>query len=285
MKSKFLSVKWLIIMNTVLILLSSIFAIIVHALMPASADITDFDSILVKWFGFPAVATFYFIILFTQCALAVRFIGARADVSKFQIGIRFGISFAMIYILGMQEVVIEGSPFSTWGLDFVKYQFINGIGDGIPAVLLCFAIAYFTLSKRERSKPIHKLKFTECLKAIVIFAIAIFTERAIGYQVGIITSDIATFPVQCYIWTGLLGILIGYIYVLLYPLFVFNRNKTLSFIVTIGLNWMIFNIFIGLIMKGTMPQMVIRSGLDIVMMFVASIVVDKYIFKIRYCTE
>ena len=281
MKSKNLSVKWLIIINSVLILLSSIFAIIVHALMPASVDITYFESILVKWFGFPAVATFYFIILFTQCALAVRFIGVRADVPKFQIGIRFGISFAMIYILGMQEVVIEGSPFSTWGLDFVKYQFINGIGDGIPAVLLCFAIVYFTLSKREKSKPIHKLAFTDCLKAIAIFAISIFTERAIGYQVGLITSDIGAFPVQCYIWTGLFGILIGYIYVLLYPMFVLNRNKTLSFIVTIGLNWMIFNIFIGLIMKGAMPQMVIRSGLDIVMMFVASIVVDKYIFKIR----
>ena len=178
MDIKYISTKRVIIINTVLILFSAIFAIIVHALLPTSVDVTKFDSIFVKCFGFPAVAIFYFILLFIQCAMVVRYIGVRADAPKLQIGIRFGIAFAMIYLFGMQEIVVEGSPFSNWGLGFVKYQLIMGIGDGLPAILLCVAIAYFTLSESEKIKPISKLQMTKCIETIAIFAIAIFVEIA-----------------------------------------------------------------------------------------------------------
>lgn len=191
--------------------------------------------------------------------MVVSYIGLKADAPKAQIGIRFGIAFAMIYLLGMQEVVIEGPPFSNWGLGFIKYQLIMGIGDGIPAILLCLAIA-------------------------------IFIERTIGYESGLINSDSATYSVPCYMWTGFFGILMGYIYVVLYPLLVFEKKQCgigipLRFIATIGVNWMIFNSFIGLIMKGAMPQMLLRSGLDVVVLFLASAVVGKYIIGLNDAKE
>lgn len=284
MVTKCISTKRVIIINTVLILFSVIFAIIVHALLPTSVDVAKLDSIFVKCFGFPAIAIFYFILLFIQCAMVVRYIGVRADVPKLQIGVRFGISFAMIYLFGMQEIVVEGSPFSNWGLGFVKYQLIMGIGDGLPAILLCVAIAYFTLSESEKIKPISKLQMMKCIETIAIIAIAIFVERTIGYKSGIISSDSSTYPVPCYMWTGFFGILLGYIYVILYPLLVFGKKQcgigiALRFIATIGVNWMIFNSFIGLIMKGAMSQMLLRSGLDVVVVFLASVVVGKYIIK------
>jgi len=58
MGTKCISTKRVIIINTVLILFSAIFAIIVHALLPTSVDIVQFDSIFIKCFGFPAIATF-----------------------------------------------------------------------------------------------------------------------------------------------------------------------------------------------------------------------------------
>ena len=218
--------------------------------------------------------------------MTVRYIGVRADVPKLQVGIRFGLAFAMTYLLGMQEIVVVGSPFSNWGLGFVKYELIMGIGDGLPAILLCVAIAYFTLSESEKIKPISKLQMTKCIKTIAIIAIAIFVERTIGYESGLINSDSATYPVPCYVWTGLFGILMGYIYVFLYPLFVFEKKQSsisipLRFIATIGVNWMIFNSFIGLIVKGAMPQLLLRSGLDVVVLFLASVVVGNYIIEIN----
>ena len=279
MDTKCISTKRVIIIQTVLILFSALFAIIVHALLPATVDVVKFDSIFVKWFGFPAVAVFYFILLFTQCAMVVRYIGMRADATKLQTGIRFGIAFAMIYVFGMQEVVVEGSSFSNWGLGFIKYQFIIGIGDGIPAILLCLFIAYFTLDYSEKSKAIHKFQMTKSIKIIAIIAIAILMERTIGYETGFISSDISAYPVPCYMWTGFFGILMGYIYVILNPLLAFEKKQysiPLRFIATIGVNWMIFNSFIGLIAKGAMPQMILRSGLDVAVLFLASIVVGKY---------
>lgn len=138
-----------------------------------------------------------------------------------------------------------------------------GIGDGIPAILLCLAIAYFTLSSSEKNKPINKLQMTICIKTIAIIAIAIFAVRTIGYESGLINSDSAIYPVPVYIWTGFFGILMGYIYVVLYPLLVFEKKQCtigipLRFIATIGVNWMIFNSFIGLIMKGAMAQLLLR---------------------------
>lgn len=290
MDTKCISTKRVIIINTVFIIFSAIFAILVHALLPTSVDVAQFDSIFVKWFGFPAVAVFYFILLFTQIEIVVRYIGLKTEAPKLQTGIRFGIVFLMIYLLGMQEVVIEGSPFSNWGLGFVKYQLIMGIGDGIPAILLCFAIAYFTLSDSEKIKPINKLQMSKCIKIIAIIAIAIFVERTIGYESGLISSDSAAYPVPCYIWTGFFGILMGYIYVILYPLLVFQKKQCgigipLRFITTIGVNWMIFNSFIGLIMKGAMLQMLSRSGLDVIVLFLASLVVGKYIIGLNDTKE
>ena len=133
---------------------------------------------------------------------------------------------------------------------------------------------------------VSKLQMTIYIETIAIIAIAIFVERTIGYESALIISDSSTYPVPCYMWTGFFGILMGYIYVILYPLLVFEKKQgsigiSLRFIATIGVNWMFFNSFMGLIIKGAMTQMLLRSGLDVVVLFLASAVVCKYIIKLN----
>lgn len=279
MDTKCISTRKAIVINTITIIVSTIIAIIVHAILPAAVDATKFDSILVRWFGFPAIATIYFIVLFTQCAIAVEYIGKRTNISKLQVGIRFGIAFAMIYLIGMQEVVVSGSPFSTWGMEFVKYQFVMGVGDGIPAILLCLVTSHFTLSNNNRSNLISKLSITKKLKAILLIAIFIFIERTIAYKSGLITNDTSLYPIACFVWTGCFGLSMGCIYVILYPLLTFGKKHfgvSLRFILVIGINWIIFNSFMGLITKGLMTQMLFRSGVDVIILFISAIVLDKY---------
>jgi len=214
--------------NTIIILailFSAAFAIIIHAILPASVNGDQFNSILVKWFGFPAVSIFYFILLFTHCALSVRYIGLRTVASKLQIGIRFGIAYAMIYIFGMQEIVVEYSPFLSWDFEFVRYQFLIGIGDGIPALLLCLIISYFTLENNSQIKTLPQLQFMKDIKVITIIAITFFIERTIFYQTGIINSECVSYPVPCYAWTGMFGVLLGYIYIILYPLLSYDDSN------------------------------------------------------------
>jgi len=271
--------------NTIIILailFSAAFAIIIHAILPASVNGDQFNSILVKWFGFPAVSIFYFILLFTHCALSVRYIGLRTVASKLQIGIRFGIAYAMIYIFGMQEIVVEYSPFLSWDFEFVRYQFLIGIGDGIPALLLCLIISYFTLENNSQIKTLPQLQFMKDIKVITIIAITFFIERTIFYQTGIINSECVSYPVPCYAWTGMFGVLLGYIYIILYPLLSYDDSRKLwilplRFTLTIGLNWIIFNSFMGFIVKGIMTQMLLRSGLDVLVLFLILIVLENLI--------
>ena len=280
MNSKGISIKRIIIINIITVLFSAIFAIIVHALLPSSLDDIQFDSILVKLFGFPFVASLYFIILFTHCAIAVRYIGVRSEASKFQTGIRFGVVFALIYLLGMQEVVVEATPFSEWGLEFVKHHFIMGMGDAIPAILLCFIISWFTIASKEKSNLSHKMKFADIIKAVGIIAIAIVIGRTVAYESNLITSNYDTYPIPTYAWTVLFGLMLGFIYIILYPLLAYKNNLIyipLRLTVVVGVNWIIFNSFIGLIFKDAMFEMLLRSGLDVLILFIASMIIGKYI--------
>lgn len=278
MKPKERSTKNIIITSILTILGSAAFAIVVHAIMPASADAARLDSSLVMLLGFPCVAASYFVLLYTQCTIAIRYIGNRTRASNVQTGIRFGLSFALIYLIGMQEVMVEASPFAKYGFEFIKYQLFMGVGDAIPVFVLCMIIALFTVKKNAQESNVQNRKTAERIYAIGIIAISFVMMRTVAYETGMIQSGCAQYTFPCYIWTASFGIILGYIYTLLYPVLSTKRNSIqvpVRFILTIGLNWIIFNSFIGLIMKGTMADVLLRSGLDVLVLFIASFIIGK----------
>lgn len=268
-----------IIVNILAVILAASMAIIVHALLPAGVNAENFDSVFVKLLGFPVVAASYFVLLFTHCVVAMRYLGRQSNVPKLQIGFRFGLAFAILYFFGMQEVAVEVSPFSEWGFAFVSYQFFMGVGDAIPALLLCVAVAYFTLDNGKTRLPVQTLSRSEKIKAVALIAAAFLAERAIGYETGIITSNCHTYPVPCYTWTILFGMVLGCCFVLLYPVLAGERNKLLLSlklaVLAVGLNWIIFNSFIGLIFNGVMSQMLLRSGIDVAVFFISCFVISR----------
>ncbi|MEN6349699.1 MAG: hypothetical protein ABFD08_09940 [Syntrophomonas sp.] len=271
-----------ITLSILTILGSAAIAIVVHAIMPASVEVGKLNSILVTLFGFNSVAVSYFLILFTQCTVAVRYIGNRTNVANMQTGIRFGLCFALIYLFGMQEVMVESSPFATYGFEFIKYQFFMGVGDAIPAFVLCLVIALFTMKNKAKVAIVQNIKMVESLWAISIIAVCFLIERTVGYETGIIQSNCDAYTVPCYIWTALFGLVLGFIYTILYPV-LFSERKwiqvPIKLILTIGVNWIIFNSFIGLIMKGAMPEVLLRSGVDVVVLFIASCIIGQFVIK------
>lgn len=282
MNEKQVSRKRKFIVTTIAILLAVVAAIILHANMPGEVNIEDFDSVFVNLLGFPVVALFYFVILFIHCAIVMVYYGGQSNMPKLQIGMRFGLVFASVYIVGMQEIVVEGSPFEEWGLAFVRYQFLTGLADAIPVLLLCIIVAYFTLGKRNAIIPQQRLKQEEKIIIIALISTTYFIVRAISYETGIIGNNCNIYPIQCYMWTVIFGITLGISYITLYPIYIENNKRVLSLklvVLTIGLNWMIFNSFIGLIFSGVLAQMLLRSGLDILVFFLTSIVINVYIIK------
>jgi hypothetical protein len=265
-----------IIVNVVIVILSAILAILAHAIIPTGTEINvvDFDSIFVRILGFPIIATMYFLLLFTHCAIIINYFGKKSIMPKTQIGLRFGLSFALIYLIGMQEVVVASSPFAVWGIDFVEYQLFMGLSDAIPVFLLSIIIAFFTFKKDNSETPKNKMP----KNIIIIFIIMAFYAivRIIGYKTGIIGSDFKEYLIPSIIWTLLFGITLGFIFVYLKPIY---SEMTLSIVklsvLTIGINWIIFNSFIGLIFKGLMMQMLLRSIIDVASLFIATVLVNK----------
>ena len=101
-------------------------AIAVHALLPSpggEVDVSSFDSVLITKFGFPVVASFYFIFLYLHVLIVVSIFGRHLGMEKRKIGLRFGFAYGIIYLVAMQEVVLSGSPFEQYGIDFIRYQF------------------------------------------------------------------------------------------------------------------------------------------------------------------
>lgn len=294
------------IRNTILlicsILAAAIIAILVHALLPSPGgemNVEDFNSLLVQTFGFPVVASSYFILLYLHIVIVLVFYGKRTEIQekRINIGLRFGCAFALLYFVGMQEVVVSSSPFTEWGFDFVIYQFFMGLGDAIPALLLCIATALLFLPKNFgkvvkagnesnqiksnqiksnqtesydiESKQAHSQKLNTYVIRVLLIALAFFAERTIGYYIGYIDSDIESYPVPVLVWTALFGIILGVAVQLITPICV-AQNKTRFCVnvglVIIGLNWIIFNSFIGMIMAGTIGIMLLRSGIDVIIL-------------------
>lgn len=272
-----------VLISTVGVFSAVALAIMIKSLLPAEVNVDDFDSMLVTRLGFPLVAVLYFIIVYAHSIIVMQYFGRQSSFTKKQIGSRFGSVFAALYFFGMQEVVVEASPFDEWGLPFVRYQFIIGITDALPVLLLCMTVAYWIFRDKKVSPNTNQLNKSDCMIIVASVTVTFLLQRTIGYETGLVNSNAGRFSLPVYSWTALFGVVLGTSYVLLYPLF--NKPKgrlKLPFqiaVLTIGLNWILFNSFIGLIFQGVMGQMLLRTGMDVAVFFATVQGVQIYLDK------
>lgn len=272
-----------IILSILFSLLGAGIAIIIHALMPSpGADVTDtpYNSILVNTLGFPVVASLFLIVQYTYILFVIRFGGRNTNISKTQIGLRFGLAIGLLYMIGMQEVVVESSPFAVYGIDFIAYQFFMGLGDAIPilAFSLVSGVVFLNHRTNNNDSPSNKLSKKKILLGILLISMLLFAIRMCGNVTGIIGSDIEHYPAPTMIWTLAFGVTMGGIYFLIRPIFA-HTNHALSknVILSIGLNWIWFNSMIILLMADTAGEMLFRSTADITTLYIGALLFEKLI--------
>lgn len=269
------------------VIAAAMIAIAVHAFLPspgATVDVASFDSILVKKFSFPIVASAYFVILYLHILIVIRYFGSRTVINNKEMGLRFSLAFALIYLVGMQEVVVSASPIHEYGVDYVLYQLFMGLGDAIPVIILCVIVSRFTLKTIKTEKLDRKPCVKEKVLVVSVITALFFIERVIGYVIGYLDSDIEEYPIPVIIWTLVFGITLGCAYLLIRP--IYNSEKggiiTVQIVIfSLGINWIWFNSFMGLILKDTIGQMLLRSGIDVIIMGAGVWITSALIFKIR----
>lgn len=238
------------------IIVCAVVAIGVHAALPAKVDAALLDGLLVLRFGFPAVAVAYFLILFAQCSLSVAVSWPTAQSHPLRHGLTLGLAFAVMYVIGMQEIMVDNSPFPVWGSDFVIYQTIIGLGDAIPVIILC-AITGALLTNGHAPTAVRQ---RGRLVAIVAITLTVGTVRWVVSALDMIQTCLAEYPMAVVAWGYLLGLGFGMAYALLERT---NRAVNAVVIYGVGLDWVIFNSFIGVVFHGMMVDALLRSAIDI----------------------
>lgn len=268
--------------------IAAVAAILVHAFLPspgATTDPTLFDGYLVQVFGFPFVASMYFVILYLHIFIIMCIFGSKAPYKKVQIGVRYGTAFGLMYLIGMQEVMVEASPLTTYGVDFVGYQFFMGLGDAIPAFLLCLIIGTFIIRQKQYKEQAatNINKYYGAAVIIVVF----FVERVVRYYMGYIDSDIHQYPIPVLVWTLVMAIVFAVMNLLLSPIYTNSDavKKSIQInLLTVGLNWIWFNCFIGLILKETFIKMFLRSAVDILAITFGCVILNLFLKRTQIKT-
>lgn len=260
-----------ILLLVLAIVVCSFLAIITHAILPVEVDNSRLDGILVRNLGFPIVAVFYFLILYTHCVITVSVFKEYFYNSGFKSGIYFGYVLALLYMVGMQEIMLSVSPFDTWGLEFVIYQLLMGLGDAIPVIILCSIAGKLVKNNPSKSSSL----VTDEVVIILMFTIIIGTARTMFSQTNIINNYMDLYPIPVTLWNYGFGFIIGIIYLILRE----NYKEPEKWMIWgLVVNWIIFNSFIGLIKDGALLDALLRSILD-------GIVVVSVVWIIREVTR
>ncbi|MDX9800871.1 MAG: hypothetical protein RBT69_05985 [Spirochaetia bacterium] len=245
----------IISLSVITILFCALLAIIAHAILPAKVDESRLDGIPVKILGFPCVAVLYFIILYTHCAVIINLLRNDSRNTGFKGGIYFGVILALLYITGMQEIMLAVSPFDIWNLKFIIYQLSMGLGDAIPVIVLCSVIGSLAIVNPKKSQ----IKNTRKAGIIFFFTVITGTMRTILSLTNVIDNYIYSYPAAVTIWNYGFGFVLGISYVILEKHYA-NPQKWMIW--GTAINWIIFNSFIGLIRHGALFDALLRSTLD-----------------------
>ena len=246
--------RWVVAALTIIV--CAIAAIAVHAVLPAKVDEDLLDGVLVRQFGFAVVAVTYFLALYLHCFVSVTVSWSRAQTTSRGHGLTLGLAFAVMYMIGMQEIMVDKSPFSAWNTDFIVYQTIIGLGDAIPVVILCLMAGALLVDAGTHTAGGRRSSLVTAL----LMTMSVGTVRWIVSALGLIESCLADYPVAVVGWGYLLGLGFGIAFVLLTRASTAGRALMLY---GVGLNWVIFNSFIGLVYDGAMSDALLRSAIDV----------------------
>lgn len=193
-------------------------------------------SIFSKTIGIRTVVIIFFIIFFSSMSVTFLIIEKWMNASKIIKGLKLGISWGIIFFLG----VIETYP--VFGKTSIIADIRLGLVDLISIIVLGILLGKFFASDGQSSKTHIK---NNSLTLLVVTSFYII-GRYFAYSILKIESGFIERPVSTFIWTLATGISFGILYILA------GRNiseknlvkKSAFFGLTnVGTNWIIFNLF------------------------------------------
>lgn len=247
----------------------AIIDVIIHALW---APLYEYDfpaSYFIKNGLFGPAAAVSLIIIYIALAVVFDFIQENMPGKKLSKGFRFGISFGGLWFIGLPGTsIFFGSP--------MKHELLTGAADGLVLLLLGLLLGIFTAT--DNSHTANNKQKIFILPVIIIALFFIVGQYLAFIFIGKNAPHFCITGPAAFIWTLSLGLWMGIMYCMLeqgikkYSL----RKRSLWFGgLIIGINWLLFNLFIILILDVSLLDPVILAGLNILSVTIGMLAFEK----------
>jgi hypothetical protein len=250
--------------TVMIVLVCVIFDVALHRISAWMFDFNYFDnglpqSVLVRNGTFPIAALLGFCVMFGF--LALNYDRSRAEMggTSLRAGQRFFAPFAFIMFFGVLEsAFVFPTPF--------KAEIITAVADAVPYLLLGVLLSFVSRpgtgegSRQEGS-------FGPWQSMLWIAAVYVAGRYLISYPVLRIVSGYIERPVGTFVWTVGCGLSMGAFYWLAGSAFsaATPMRKALRVAgLTVGIFWLMVQLFFALISEVSVPDLVIRGTADIV---------------------
>lgn len=241
--------------------------LILHALVaPINSSNTSFlkPSIFVKKGLLIPSLFIYSFIAFTILAMIFIFIQDTLSNKKWIKGFLYGLSFGGLYFIGMFEGILLLD-------DTILNSLLMGIADFFPILLMGTLLGIFTGTYEIKNKT------KQNVLSVFVIALCFIIGRYISYSILHTTSAYSTKPLETFAWTLCQGVWVGIIYFMLQS---GTKGKSVILqglffgIIILGLNWLIYHLFIAIIAEVSFIDIFVRVGMDILFTMVGIFIVN-----------
>jgi len=216
-------------------------------------------SIIAKTIGAPGAALIWIFIAFPSVAYVFYRYEDKLPGIKSRKGLIYGSVIGLLWLWG----VVEGAALN--GNNLIQ-EALMGLCDGIPVLLMGLLLGYFTTKRNPIESKNKQFKMGNILLSILIFTFVFLVGRYFLYSTKIIISGYESRPYETFIWTLIMGAIIGVIYILLGQTTKSSSTflSAIKFgVIIFGINWTVFLIFVPILSGGTLIDIIIRIITDI----------------------
>jgi len=255
---------------TVIVLVSVLVDILLHQIIPITMPDTFAPSIFVERGWFPPAVSIGLIVTFGALAAVFVLIQKNLPGKKLSKGLLYGVSFAGLWLIGFIEMC------TVWGTSFAT-EVTNWLPDGVPIILMSLLLGIFTATD---SDPAAGNKMRGKVTPVLIIAAFYFVGRYFAYWV--VRTDVGPNPFATFLWTLAMAVWMGIMYTALSPGSRGDSPTTRALWfggVVLGIDWLIFHLFMLIFFEMPVLDLVIRPGLDVLFVVLGVFVFEKLVGK------
>ncbi|WP_105616385.1 hypothetical protein [Vallitalea okinawensis] len=267
-----------ILKNILIVFGCILLSIILHAMTSEFSTMLEGArmSSLVNTLGLPITLILWYIIAFGGIAIIFCLINQSISQYIFSGGLRYGFAISILWQWGMLEGV------STSNNAFIN-ELITGFCDALPILLMGCLLGVIRMRKEQNSLPKRRINTSNTIIIVVVFSVVFTSIRYISYVTNIIQSGYIQYPYFTAIWTIVMGMVIGIVYMLLGDKVnhTLKLEKILKFcIIVFGVNWFLFTMFMPFVFEGMLMESILRVMIDVLSIMLSCFII-KYVDKLR----